>query len=158
MSGIDFITTLDFEQPIAAIGRLADLDQRELLDSHGALGASQTKRRIEEDKAAPDGTSWKANKEGTSTLFREGGLADSIDHQLAGGSEVAWGSALVYAAIHQEGGTITPKKGKVLVFTAGGATVFAQSVTIPARPYLGLSDRDGREHEAMALRFIGELL
>ena len=45
------------------------------------------------------------------------------------------------AAVHQFGGTIKPKSGKLLAFRGH----VAKSVTIPARPYLGLSDADQNE-------------
>jgi len=44
---------------------------------------------------------------------------------------------VVYAAIHEFGGTIRPKRAKRLVFEVEpGQLVFAESVTIPARPTL----------------------
>lgn len=55
------------------------------------------------------------------------------------------GTNLVYARIHDVGGTIKPvtifpKRAKVLRFKVGGRTVFARSARIPARkvqPYKG---------------------
>ena len=56
------------------------------------------------------------------------------------------GSNLPYARIHQLGGTIRPKKGKFLKFRGlDGEDVFVKEVTIPARPYLGISDDDREE-------------
>lgn len=155
MSGVQFIMDLDLDLPVAQLGRLADLDRSELLDGLGALGASQTQRRIEVEKTDPDGNAWPANGEGSSTLFRSGGLATSIDHQQEDLNQVSWGSPLIYAAIHQEGGEIRPKDAKVLVFSIGGETIFAKKVTIPRRSYLGLSEDNKREMEQTALRFIG---
>lgn len=43
----------------------------------------------------------------------------------------------IYGAVHQFGATITPKKtGGKLAFSIGGKKVFANRVTIPARPFL----------------------
>lgn len=50
--------------------------------------------------------------------------------------EVAVGTDLEYAAIHEFGGTITPKTAKKLHFFVDGEEVFADEVQIPARPYL----------------------
>ncbi|MBD8890902.1 phage virion morphogenesis protein [Roseibium litorale] len=149
---------LDLDLPAAQLGRLADLDRSELIDGLGALGASQTQRRIEEEKTDPDGTPWPANGAGSGILFQSGDLATSIDHQQEGADQVSWGSPLIYAAIHQQGGEIRPKTAKVLVFTIGGETVFAKKVTIPRRSYLGMSADNAREMEQAALRFIGEQL
>jgi phage gpG-like protein len=52
-------------------------------------------------------------------------------------AEVRAGSNVVYAAIHEFGGTITPKTGKYLRFkNQDGREVFVRSVEIPARPYV----------------------
>jgi len=58
-------------------------------------------------------------------------------NEAAVGAEASGGAA-IYAAIHQFGGTITPRKAGALSF---GGKLFA-SVTIPARPYLGFTDAD----------------
>ncbi len=70
-----------------------------------------------------------------------GGLMGSIAMQ-AGRDNVVVGSNKIYAAVHQFGATITPKSGPHLVFKLGGRLVKARSVTIPARPYLGVSADD----------------
>ena len=46
------------------------------------------------------------------------------------------GSNIVYAAIHEFGGTIVPKSAPALVFKIGDQWVRTQRVTIPPRPYL----------------------
>jgi phage gpG-like protein len=158
MSGFQFITSFQFDEPIAALDRAAGLDKSGLLDGLGALGASQTKRRLEEEKTGPDGEAWKANAEGSSLLFQTGALADSVDHQAEGSDAVAWGSALVYAAVHQFGAVIKPDSAKTLAFSIGGSPIFAKEVTIPARPYVGISQDNARELEGAALRFVGEVL
>ena len=50
---------------------------------------------------------------------------------------------MIYGGIHQTGGTIVPKNGKALMFRLpGGDWATVGKVTIPARPYLGLSAKD----------------
>ena len=58
----------------------------------------------------------------------------------ADGTMVAVGSNLAYARIHQKGG----KAGR------------GKKVTIPARPYLGVSDSDRREVERLTAKFLEE--
>lgn len=69
----------------------------------------------------------------------EGGIG-IVDYAAPEGDGVrgVWGVQDVrYALIHELGGVITPRQAKVLAFTLpNGETVFAKSVTIPARPYL----------------------
>ena len=82
-----------------------------------------------------------------------GGLQGSITFATSDNSVIV-GSNKVYAAIHQFGGTIRPKAGGRLVFRLGARTVFARSVTIPPRPYLGF----GREDELAVLDAVDVLL
>lgn len=158
MTGVRItIEARGLEEAFAAIARLADLDKAEAMDSVGALVASQTQRRIEVEKTAPDGGAWPANIEGTSILFRTGALAQSVAHQVSG-NQVMVGSNLVYAAIHQFGGKIEPKSANSLAFSVGGAMVFAKSVTIPARPWLGISPENAREIETMVADLIEDMV
>ncbi|MGL4885387.1 MAG: phage virion morphogenesis protein, partial [Aeromonas veronii] len=54
-----------------------------------------------------------------------------------------WGSNRIYAAIHQFGGVIKAKTSQGLAFTlANGDGVVTQSVTMPARPFLGINKDD----------------
>lgn len=70
-----------------------------------------------------------------------GGLQGSITF-LASSGQVKVGTNKIYGAVHQFGATIRPKAAKALVFQLGGKEVHAKSVTIPARPYLGLGVAD----------------
>ena len=55
-----------------------------------------------------------------------------------GYAEAAVGTDVVYAAIHEFGGVITPKRARMLhwVDPDSGENIFANAVTIPPRPYL----------------------
>lgn len=131
-----------------------------ILKAIGDRVAEQTKRRVESQGPAPDGTPWAplkpatlARKKHAKILTESGHLRDSIRYQLAGSNTVTVGTNLVYAAIHQLGGrtparTILPVRKKALYWP--GAAHPVKSVShpgslIPARPFLGLSDRDSRE-------------
>lgn len=62
------------------------------------------------------------------------------------------GTNVKYAAIHEFGGIIRPKKaGGVLVWKGEDGPIFAKSVKIPQRPYLS---RAFRERQAVASRLI----
>jgi phage virion morphogenesis protein len=139
------------------LDRLNHLNRALVLDAMGALIESQTRRRLSEEKSAPDGPAWKPNAEGTSILVRQGHLLASI-HSRASGSEVRVGSGLVYSAIHQFGGTIEPKDADALHFEIGGRHVAAKRVTIPARPYLGFSAENKAEIKRELTTYIGSLL
>jgi phage gpG-like protein len=143
---------------VAALQRLAALPREQLMDGLGRLGASQTQRRIQSEKRSPEGRRWKPNAHGGSILFATGSnLSDSIDHRSTA-TEAAWGTGWIGARIHQFGGVIKPQAGKRLAFSVGGKKVFAKSVTIPARPFLGVSADNQRELEETAARFIERAL
>lgn len=74
-----------------------------------------------------------------------GGLMGSIVSEAEGGTRVRIGTNKVYSAIHQFGGTIRPRGAGAMRFRLGERWVFAKSVTIPARPYLGISAEDREE-------------
>ena len=105
---------------------------RAVFDQIGRSLVSATRLRFERE-TAPDGKPWlksiRALATGGQTLTDKGTLRRSITHNVtADGQGVEVGSNLVYAAIHQFGG----QAGRGL------------SVTLPARPYLGIDDRDRR--------------
>lgn len=124
------------------IDRLANPELDQLGEQLGSLVESQTRRRLSSDKEAPDGTPWApwsddyaaSRKGGKSPLEGEGDLIDSITFEVQRG-QVLVGSNLVYAAIHQHGGTPDMAPGP-----AG----------VPARPYLGFSDNDLADIQAEA--------
>lgn len=165
MSGIEFFAELDAALPMMAAEELASLDQGVLLDALGAIGVSQTQTRISDEQAGPNGEVWaplnseyaKGKKGSGGILQGDGDLVSSMDFQSSS-HDVSWGSPLVYAAIHHFGGVITPKNASKLVFTIGGKTIAADSVTIPDRPYLGISSENAVELEQTALMFIAEPL
>lgn len=130
------------QQALLKIEGIEQAPTGELMEGIGRLVQEQTRRRITNEKTAPDGSAWPKNLAGTSILYQSGALADSIDYIASTGSVIV-GSGLVYARIHQEGGVIKPKNGQVLKFwwVSGGFTNFAvvKSVTMPRRRYLGLS-------------------
>jgi phage virion morphogenesis protein len=158
MSGVRIeVTTQGLDAVMERLAGLSDLNRAVLLDQLGGLVETQTKKRIADEKRSPDGKPWKPNIAGSSILFREGYLLGSV-HHISDANEVRIGSGLIYAAIHQFGGTILPKKAKRLVFTLKGKTVFATRVTMPARPYLGVSAENAREIERSIIGYLGRAL
>ena len=95
----------------------------------------------------------RARLTGGQTLIKSGRLRDSIAEtgpQLTARS-VEVGTNVVYAAIHQFGGIIPPhiiraRRARALRIPGIGfrRAVHHPGGTIPARPYLGLSDTDER--------------
>lgn len=104
------------------------------LDEIGGMLETSTQRRFESEET-PDGDKWKEHSaatkkqrgEGASILRDEINLYD-VTHEVQGDA-VAVGTNLIYGRIHQLGG----QAGR------------NHAVTIPARPYLGLSSDDKTE-------------
>lgn len=110
-----------------------------------ALGESTTRMRFRTE-TAPDGTKWKksmrAALSGGKTLTKDGHLGDSASAGY-GSNYAEWGLNRVYAAIHHFGGVIRAKAGGMLRFRlANGGYATVASVTIPARPALGVNEDD----------------
>ena len=128
-----------------AIRRASRASLRPLMQDIADEGEYRTRARIREGGPGPDGTPWPerhpSNPNPHPLLNLGGGLYDSIESDSAEDAAI-WGSSLVYARIHQLGGTIRPSRAQLLHFEIGGEHVFAREVTIPARPYLGYGDAE----------------
>ncbi|OCP17438.1 MULTISPECIES: phage virion morphogenesis protein [unclassified Ensifer] len=135
----------DLTAGLAKLKPIFDFEPVELMTTLGALGESQTRRRITEEKTAPDGTPWEPNREGKSILLQTGQHLLASVAWTASAEMAEWGASWEHAHVHQDGMTIVPKEAESLVFQLGGKTVFAKSVTVPARPFVGLSDENVRE-------------
>lgn len=92
MNGVAItIEVHDLAAANALIARFASLDEAALLQAIGVIGEAQTRKRIQEEKTAPDGAAWAPNREGGSILHRSGEhLADSLAFEVGAG-EVSWG-------------------------------------------------------------------
>jgi phage virion morphogenesis protein len=88
---------------------------------------------------------------------RQAGLMATLRYQV-GGDTLQLGTDKVYGAIHQFGGVIRAKGKALAIPSEDGGVRLVKSVTIPARPYLGVSSGDTavirevlREHASLAL-------
>lgn len=108
-------------------------DPTPILRAIGTQLVSLTRRSFRDSslRVAP----WRPRSDGSaSNLIGKGMLLSSIRITTTTKRNVTIGTDRRYAAIHQLGGVIRAK-GKPLVFTIGGRTVFARKVTMPARPF-----------------------
>lgn len=111
-------------------GMVKKTEQRQkLMDSIGSKMVSSTQTRIADEKTSPAGQKWqgykhlayahrKAKQSSGGLLVHSNQLVLSISHK-ADRKKVEWGSNKAYAARHQFGGS-----------------------GIPARPFLGVSNKD----------------
>lgn len=165
MSGSGAKITVQDGDVVGALSRLiaAAGDVSGALKNVGEDLQRTTKERIRKE-VSPDGTPFEplnfayasVEKKGPGILRGEngenGGLSAIVYQLGSDGQSVEVGNNVVYGAIHQFGGVIRPKSASALVFSLGGRTVHADSVEIPARPYLGVSAED-RENILDAFEF-----
>lgn len=152
MTGAVLVTRMDLSEPRRAFAQLARVmaDTTPVMRAIGTGLVNSTQDRMDAG-VDPDGGAWAplnllyaAGKRGPGILREagmRGGLQGSITYR-AGRHQVETGTNKIYGAIHQNGGTITAKGGGKLVFRMGGKLIQTPSVTIPARPYLGISSDD----------------
>ncbi|MDG9793783.1 phage virion morphogenesis protein [Brucella anthropi] len=149
MSGVSLEVEISDKAVQQAFTRLITVmgDTTPIMSAIGSGLVGSTHRRFVSQKS-PDGVAWKAlnseykkTKRNSRILTESGRLRDSINHR-AGRDQVTVGTNAKYAAVHQLGATIKPKSASHLVFRLASGIVLAKSVTIPARPYLGISDDD----------------
>lgn len=137
-------------------------DMTDLMGKIGSVLINGARERIGITNVSPDGVAWpqslRAKEDGGPTLHDTGLLMESINSESAP-DHVKVGSNLIYAGVHQSGATITAKNGKGLSFTlANGEQVVVGSVTIPARPYLGISEEERAQIEDVTIAHFNSLL
>ncbi|HHC6515887.1 TPA: phage virion morphogenesis protein [Vibrio parahaemolyticus] len=164
-----------YEELIATLGD--PKHKAELLDAMGAVVDRQTRRRIANEKTAPDGTPWpdwspeyKKTRHGNQSLLQGGGgLLDSITYVVQR-NQVRIGSPLPYSRVHQDGFSgavqvdahtrlVTQAFGKVLASPVrASVNAFTRQMNIPQREFLGLSSDNQQEVFAVIGDFWKELL
>lgn len=151
MTGIE-ITASNFESWAldGGLRRMAALGQqpRPLWEAIGQYGESSTKLRFARGYG-PDRKPWipsvRVRTQGGQTLRLKNHLMNSVTHN-ADNQGTSWGTNKIYAAPNQFGAVIKAKSGGALRFRMpGGNFVTVKKVTIPARPFVGLNEDDGRE-------------
>jgi len=151
MSGVTLETQIDAKAAIKSFTRVQRMmsNTTPVMRAIGTGLVENTHTRFERAQD-PQGRPWAslntayaAGKRGPGILRESGmrgGLMGSITSK-ATPQTVAVGTNKIYGLIHQVGGTITAK-GSHLAFSFGDRMVFAKSVTIKARPYLGIGPED----------------
>lgn len=155
MAGVTLETSVDDKLVLRAFRALSNALSGNTTPVMEAIGRKLVDNVHDRFAAAvdPSGGAWApldpgyaASKKGAGILRESGmrgGLMGSITFVASPGT-VEVGTNKPYAAAHQFGATIKPVHGTHLRFMIGGKPVYARSVTIPERPYLGISAEDER--------------
>jgi phage virion morphogenesis protein len=181
MAGVALEIAIDDSELRAMLERAENIDASEELhaawDAIGEAMVAKTQMRFHEQHG-PDGAAWPpskaAIKEGRPTLIKTARLLQSMAHNLLDNG-VEWGTNVIYAAVHQFGATFDVHARNQTIYrhidarTGELGTRFvkkrqsnfasehaspAHSVTIPARPFLGIDDDDIAEAESILARHV----
>lgn len=151
MSSISVKMEGDTEELLSKLKKISNTDTAGTIKAIAEGLRTSTVERFANEES-PEGTKWKpsvrVSENGGKTLTKSAGLKTSIKSQ-SNNSGLAVGTNLEYAATHQYGAdrTIHARKVKNLKFKVGGRWVSTPSVrvSIPARPFLGISKDDDAE-------------
>ena len=169
MTGVRLTVVLDDAAALGAMARLRAMmaDLTPVTTAIGVGLADNVRDRFEQG-VDPAGNPWApllpayaSVKQGPGILrgpnASSSGLMASIT-SAAAGDQVVVGSNKVYAAVHQFGARIKPKNARALVFRLASGVVRVRGVTIPARPYLGISEADHETIEDVVEGFLARAL
>lgn len=151
MSSINLKVEGDVQRLMKRLGRIAGVDKAGINNAIAEGLRTSTIERFQAEKS-PEGKKWKqsirAREEGGKTLTKSTALRSSIRSE-ASAEGLAIGTNDIRAATHQFGDTrtIKAKRKKALHFRVNGRWVSKKEVkvTIPARPFLGVSEEDEEE-------------
>lgn len=173
MTGATFTVEFDALAARERIGVLMDRmeNPQPFLQAVGLGLVESTKRRFDQG-VAPDGSAWaphapstirqriKSGKVPLKILVSDGLLRGSIITQVEGQSvrvgSNAVGDQSAYAAIHQFGGSINRPARTGRAFGRQNVAIPAHTITMPARPYLGVSADDEADILELADLWLGQ--
>ena len=151
MSSVNVKVDGDVQRLMKRLGRIAGVDKAGINNTIAEGLRTSTIERFQAEKS-PEEKKWKqsirAREEGGKTLTKSTALRSSIRSE-GSADGLAIGTNDIRAATHQFGDTriIKAKRKKALRFRINGRWVSKKEVkvTIPARPFLGVSEEDEEE-------------
>ena len=162
MSSINLKVEGDVQRLMKRLGRIASVDKAGINNAIAEGLRTSTIERFQAEKS-PEGKKWKqsirAREEGGKTLIKSAALRSSIRSE-ASAEGLAVGTNDIRAATHQFGDSriIKAKRKKALRFRVSGRWVSKKEVkvTIPARPFLGVSEEDAEEPKKLLSQALEE--
>lgn len=124
-----------FEKQDSGIDKLKEFLAGELI----AVSQQAFEKEEDPETGKPWPKSIRAKLEGGQTLSDNANLKRSIASDTSSDAIIV-GTPLLYGRVHMLGAIIKPKNKKFLKFNIGDNTIFAKSVTIPERRFLGIPD------------------
>lgn len=119
-------------------------ESRGYLSAIGEALKNTTKMRFASG-TDPGGAAWAPVIRGGAPLRNTGAhLMNAVNYRV-GSDHVEIGVPPAWGAVHQFGATIQARNAKYLRFKVGNRWVRKKQVTVPARPFLGISTEDRAE-------------
>jgi len=154
MSGVSLKYNLsDIEKLQNKIAQLGKLDTADLMSSIGVEIESQTRRRLSDEKTAPDGSAWEALSDDWKERKRKGVKIGGVLVSSSGGILEFEGSLI--DSITSESGSDYVEVGSGEPYAAAQQFGFEER-NLPARPYLGLSDENMDDLAAVVNDFVDD--
>ncbi|MDI3480793.1 MAG: hypothetical protein PWQ97_448 [Tepidanaerobacteraceae bacterium] len=148
----------DFSKLKESLNKMANINFLDLHKEIGEYVVSSTQQRFRAGKS-PSGEKWpksiRAKIDRGQTLRDTKRLQNSITSK-AGYDKVEIGTNVKYAAVHQFGATIKPKRKNYLKFKIGKRWAQKKKVDIPKREFLGINNNDKDEILKIINRHIEE--
>lgn len=138
MAGSRFTVTVEDGGIAARIRAMVEAAEN-MAPLHDRIGAAMVSRVRLGFKAgaSPYGAAWAPLRIRQGQPLRDTGRLQASIASAPDRTGVTVGTNVQYAAVHQFGATIAPKKaGGRLVFAGGRGLIFAKQVKIPARPFM----------------------
>ena len=139
--------------------KIEEIQQEELLEKIGFYLENEMRKRFESGTDM-NGNAWEKLKYRQGKPLRDkGALMGSLgEMKKIGSNRIAVFSNLKYARLHDQGGTIEPKEKNTLHFKIDGVDYFSKKITVPARKFSGISDKNKKEIQKIVSEYFEKKL
>ena len=139
--------------------KIEEIQQEELLEEIGFYMENEMRKRFDTGTDM-NGNAWEKLKYRQGKPLRDtGALMGSLgEMKKIGSNRIAVFSNLKYARLHDQGGTIEPKEKNTLHFKIDGVDYFSKKITVPARKFSGISDKNKEEIQKIVSKYFEKKL
>ena len=125
--------------------KIEEIQQEDLLEEIGFYIENEMRKRFDTGTDM-NGNAWEKLKYRQGKPLRDtGALMGSLGTAEISGNKISVFSNLKYARLHDQGGIIEPKEKNTLHFKIDGVDYFSKKITVPARKFSGISDKNKKE-------------
>ena len=139
--------------------KIEEIQQEELLEEIGFYMENEMRKRFDTGTDM-NGNAWEKLKYRQGKPLRDtGALMGSLGTAEISGNKISVFSNLKCARLPDQGGVIEPKKEKnTLHFKIDGVDYFSKKITVPARKFSGISDKNKKEIQKIVSEYFEKKL